>query len=67
MLAALDTVPYWVVSASSLAGTVVSWHPTKRAYKGTASTGDWALVAGSTLLTAYSFYRTYSAWKGSHA
>jgi hypothetical protein len=41
----------------------VSWQPTKRAYKGTASAGDWALVAGSTLLTAYSFYRSYSAWK----
>lgn len=63
MLAALATVPYWVVSVASLTGTVVSWQPTKRAYKGTASAGDWALVAGSTLLTAYSFYRSYSAWK----
>lgn len=66
MLATLDTVPYWLVSAASLAGTVVSWQPTKRVYKGTASAGDWALVSGSTLLTAYSLYRTYSAWKEMH-
>lgn len=63
MLAALDTVPYWMVSIASLTGTVVSWEPTKRAYKGTASAADWALVTGSTVLSAYSLYRTYSAWK----
>lgn len=66
MLATLDAVPYWMVSVASLAGTVVSWNPTKRAYKGTATTGDWALVVGSTLLSTYSFYRTYSAWKEMH-
>lgn len=63
MLATLDTIPYWVVSVASLTGTAVSWGPTKRVYKGTASTRDWALVMGSTLLSTYSLYRTYSAWK----
>ena len=63
MLKSLDTLPYWIVSAASLVGTVVSWEPTKRAYRGTATPRDWALVSGSTLLSAYSLYRAYGAWK----
>jgi len=66
VLATLDTIPYWVVSVASLAGTVVSWEPTKRVYRGTASKGDWALVVGSSVLSAYSLYRSYSAWKEMH-
>ena len=63
MLTSLNTIPYWAVSAASLVGTVVSWEPTKRAYKGTATTRDWVLVSGSTLLSAYSLYRAYGSWK----